>query len=532
MPQMEHPESSRAHYLISSAALILSRTLVTVGGFAVVVILAAKFGVAAQADAYFTARLIPIMLLGSLGIAFNLAFIPVYMRTISNAGAGGAANLANNFLNGTLIASALLTVLYFLFAGPIITMIAPGFSPETHASTVWMTRIMAPAILFTSLHAVFDSVLNAQRRFLVSALSSLFIPAGALLGVTLLEDQWGMTGLAVGALAGFIGQAAVLIPMAHRYFSGYRCSLPRLTPETSQAIRFLGLSIFVIAGWQINTVIDRMFGSMLGEGSVSALSLGAAIIGLIPVIIAAPVYKVLYPELVQLVHEGRHSDIRKLLTDNFIVVSFITLPVVATLMMFAPLITQLAFGYGHFDDASAKTSQVIFYTALSLPASISGILLIYYFLVTRSVGMIISIFVVSISVNVALDWILMNLMGIGGIALASTLIALFRTGAMAFIAGRRLGGTVLSGLMAPFLKSSVATLAAVAVMYGLTAVFAPTMREGSMPILFVSTAGIISTGMLVYLLASLGIRNEALTWLLAVVRQRKQVDQDTVNGAL
>lgn len=527
---MEHSKPSRAHYLVSSVALVLSRTLVTVGGFVVVVILAAKFGVSAQADAYFTARLIPIILLSSLGIAFNLAFIPVYMNAGMNTGAESAARLANNFLNGTLIVSTLLTVLYFIFADSIVTLLTPGFSAEPHASAVWMTRIMAPAIIFINLHAVFDSVLNAQRRFLASALSSLFVPAGAILGVTLLEDQWGMTGLAVGAVAGFVGQAAVLVPMAHGYFTGYRCSLPRLGTESTIA-GFLVLSILGIVGWQINTIVDRMFGSMLGEGAVSALSLGATVIGLIPVVIAAPVYKVLYPELVRYVHEERYSGIRKLLRDNFIVVSFITLPVAATLMMFAPMLTQLAFGYGNFDDGSAKISRVIFFAALGLPASISGLLLIYYFLVTRRVGMIVTALIVSTSANAMLNWILMKYMGIGGIALATALVALFRTGAMAFIAGRRLGGSVLYGFMVPFLKSVVATLVSVAVMYGLATVFASAMQEGSMPALFVSTAGIVGAGMVVYLLLGMGIRNEALIWLLKAVRQRKQVDLDAENGA-
>lgn len=527
---MEHPKSSRAHYVISSAVLVLSRTLITVGGFAVVVILAAKFGITALADAYFIARLVPITLLSSLSIAFNLAFVPVYMRTRTDARADEAAGLANSFLNGTLIVSALLTVLYAIFAGPIVTLMAPGFSPETHASAVWMTRIMAPAILLTSLHAVFDSVLNAQRRFIASALSSLFVPVGALLGVSLLADQWGMTGLAAGVVAGFIAQAAVLVPMVRRHFSGHRWSLPRLTPATSRVARFLGLTIFVMAGWQINTVIDRMFGSLLGEGAVSALSLGTAVIGLIPIIVAAPVYKVLYPELVQQVQERRHSDIRKLLRDNFVVVTFITLPVVAILMMFAPLVTQLAFGYGHFDDTTARTSQVIFYSALGLPPGVSGILLIYYFLVTRNVGIIVATFVASITANVLLNWVLMNLMGIGGIALATTLMTLFRTGAMSLVAGRSVGGSVMAGLMIPVLKSTGATIIAVGVMYGLASVLSASLQRGTHLALFSSVAVIAGAGLAVYLLASLVLRNEALLWLLGTARQRKQVGRETGIG--
>jgi putative peptidoglycan lipid II flippase len=527
---MKHPKSNRTHYFISSAVLVLSRTLVTVGGFMVVMILAAKFGITALADAYFIARLVPITLLSSLGIAFNLAFVPVYMRTLTDTGADEATGLANSFLNGALIVSALLTILYAIFAGPIVSLMAPGFSPETHASAVWMTRIMAPAILLSSLHAVFDSVLNAQQRFITSALSSLFIPAGALLGVSLLADQWGITGLAAGAVAGFIAQAAVLAPIVRRYFTGHRWSLPRLTPATSRLARFLGLTIFVIAGWQIIIVIDRMFGSMLGEGAVTALSLGTAVIGLVPIIVAAPVYKVLYPGLVQHVQERRLSDIRKLLRDNFVVVTFITLPVMAILMMFAPLVTQLAFGYGHFDDTTVRTSQVIFYGALGLPGSVSGILLFYYFLVTRNVGMIVTTFVASITANALLNWVLMNLMGIGGIALATTLMTLFRTGVMSLVASRSLGGSVTVGLMIPVLKSTGAMIVAAGAMHGLASVLSLSLQQGTHLALFSSGAVIAGAGLAVYLLTSLVLRNEALLWLQRTVRQRKQVGRGTGIG--
>jgi putative peptidoglycan lipid II flippase len=119
---MNHPRSDRAHDIISTAALILARSFVIVGGFGTVVLLAVRFGATADADAYFIARMIPVTLVSPLGIAFNLAFVPVYIRTRTNQGKGDAARLASSFLNITLLASVMLTVIYTVFTDAFIAI--------------------------------------------------------------------------------------------------------------------------------------------------------------------------------------------------------------------------------------------------------------------------------------------------------------------------------------------------------------------------------------------------------------------------
>lgn len=506
--------TSRSHYAISSLVLILSRMLVTAGGFAVVVLLATKFGASALSDAYFAARLIPITLIGPLGIAFNLAFVPEYIRIRKAGGERQAAQLAGRFLAWTSLGSGGLSLLYVIFADYIVNATAPGFSAQTHDWAVSMTRIMAPAILLTSVHAVLDSVMNARRRYIASAVSALSVPVGALVGVLVLADGMGADGLAIGAVSGFIVQVAVLFPLVRHHLARRPPASRGTEPPKSQIGRYLGLTILGLTGWQINTVIDRMFGSMLVEGAVTALSLGTVLIGLVPIMVAAPVYKVMYPELVQRVQERRHSSVRDLLRLNFVIVVFTTLPITVALMLFAPLITDLAFSYGHFDAAaSAMMIEVIFYGALSLPAGISGVFLAYYFLATKQTRIIIFLLFVSVTVNALLDWLLMHLMGIGGIALGTSLVSILRTAALLVIAGRVLGGSVTEGTLRPALKTLLLSAAAAAVMYGGLRLFQSPLQEGGAAIRFGLAAAIAATGALIYFSLSLGIRHEALLWL-------------------
>ena len=529
---MNHPGSYRRHYFISTAALILARSFVMLGGFGAVVLLAARFGATADVDAYFIARMIPVTLVSPLAISFNRAFVPVYMRTLTNLGRADAAHLASSFLNITLLASVMLTVIYTVFADAFIAMLAPGFPPGAHDSAVWMTRIMALAVVLTSLHAVLDSVLNAERRFVASALSSLAVPAGALFGVLVLADFWGITGVAFGVVLGFVLQGATLAPIIRQYFIGHRWSLGRDSSIVREAMKNLGLTVTVITAWQINTVVERMFASLLGEGTVSALSLGIVFIGLVPVLVAAPVYKVLYPELIRLVNEGRNSDLRRLFSENFVMVAFVTFPVAAALVTFSDLITELVFGYGQFSGAAvSQTAEVISYRALALPGGMANFLLIYYLLAARRTGLIVKMAVATVVANALVAWILMRLMGVGGIALAHSLITLVRTIMLAVIARRLLGGSISSNLALPLTKTAAAAAAATAAMYAVARLVPEANGSGTPIKLLVAAIAIAIIGAAVYLLGNLVLRNERLWLLLRMIRQPRPSPKESLSDA-
>jgi putative peptidoglycan lipid II flippase len=377
-----------------------------------------------------------------------------------------------------------------------------------------MTRIMALAVVLTSLHAAFDSVLNAERRFVASALSSLAVPAGALFGVLVLADFWGITGLAVGVVLGFVIQGAILAPMMRQYFVGHRWSLGRDCPNVREAMKGLRLTILAILTSQINTAVGRMFASLLGEGAVSAMSLGVALIALVPGLVAVSVYKVLYPELVRLFNEGLYSGLRGLFSKNFVVVAFMTFPVTLALVIFSGPITELLFKYGRFSNtAVSQTAEVIAYLALALPGGMAGILLMYYLLVARRTGLVVKISVATIAANALLAWILLRLMGIGGIALAYSLVTLVRTIILAKITSRLLGGPIFSNLALTMTKLATAAAAATAAMYGVAQLFPEANGSGTPMKLLGAGAAIATAGAAVYLLGNFVLRNERL-WLL------------------
>jgi putative peptidoglycan lipid II flippase len=477
----------------------------------------AKYGATEDADSYFIARMLPITLVVPVSLAFNLAFVPAYAQALRKNGPSRAARLTVDLVYLTFGASLAVTCIYVIFADVIVHALAPGFSVTAHDAAVWMTRIMAFCIVMICMHALFDSILIAHRRFVISAFSSLWIPLGAILGVVVLADRWGITGLASGVLMGFVLSVVMILPVVWKYAARSSRRTGIVGPEARQAYKYLGFTMLLVFVWQVNTAVDRLIASLLGEGAVAALSLGVALIALMPALVALSVYKVLYPEMIQLVSEDRLPELRRLFVGNFLVVSFVMVPVAVTLAMFSTQVTGLLFGYGRFDEtAVAHTADVILYLGLGLPAGMGGIFVWCYLLLTRRVRLLLQIVVATLVANALLDLVLMNLMGIGGIALSSSVIATIRVGILIVVVGRLVGGSIVSGLAVPLLKIVAAAALAAVAMGCVSHLLTEQFVTGGIVTRFALAAVVLLIGAGGYLAANGLLRNKPLWQLLSL----------------
>src|SRR5581483_3801267 len=103
--------------------------------------------------------------------------------------------------------------------------IFPHFAPDQLDLCVFLTRILLPAQLFFYVGGVVSAVLLSRRLFLVPALGPLLYNVFIILGGIVLGKQMGVSGLAVGAVAGaFLGPFLVNAIGAARTGIRYRPS--------------------------------------------------------------------------------------------------------------------------------------------------------------------------------------------------------------------------------------------------------------------------------------------------------------------
>ncbi len=149
---------------IISALTAVSRVL----GLVREQVFAALLGAGFHADAFNAAFRIPNLLrdLFAEG-ALSAAFVPTYARALAEGGPSRAHQLASRLLTLVSVVLALIVVVGFLLATPLVHALAPGFAAIAGKTeeTVRLTRVMLPFLPLVSLAAVAMGMLNAEERF-------------------------------------------------------------------------------------------------------------------------------------------------------------------------------------------------------------------------------------------------------------------------------------------------------------------------------------------------------------------------------
>ncbi|MEQ6342339.1 MAG: murein biosynthesis integral membrane protein MurJ [Gammaproteobacteria bacterium] len=263
--------------LLRSTATVSAMTMVSrVLGFVRDMVIARVFGAGAGADAFFVAFRIPNFLrrLFAEG-SFSQAFVPVLSEYKTQRSHDEVKKLADD-VAGTLGALLFLITLAGIIAAPLLIMIfAPGFLDEPHKYdlTVEMLRITFPYILFISLTAFAGGILNSYGRFVVPALTPVFLNL-AMIGTALwlapLMDE-PIVALAWGVFIAGIVQLLFQLPFLYRLRLLPR---PRWAWKQEGVQRVLTLmlpSLFGSSVAQVSLLIDTVIASFLVTGSVSWL---------------------------------------------------------------------------------------------------------------------------------------------------------------------------------------------------------------------------------------------------------------------
>ncbi|HEX5580759.1 MAG TPA: murein biosynthesis integral membrane protein MurJ [Gemmatimonadaceae bacterium] len=266
-------DGSGGHALLVAAGIFLSRIF----GLVRTKVLAYYFGLGDVKDAYAAALRIPNVLQNLFGEgALSASFIPVYAKLLAEGDTEEARRVAGAVFSLLALVTAVLVLLGVLLAGPIVTILAPGFEGEKLRLTIQLVRIFFPGVGLLVLSAWCLGVLNSHRRFLLSYASPVLwnlaiiaaLVAGG--GRTSLPElaRWA----AWGAVAGSALQFGVQLPVALRLARGLRLSLGRRSPPVRTVLRNFGPALIGRGAAQIGGTVDLMIASKLPARAVGALA--------------------------------------------------------------------------------------------------------------------------------------------------------------------------------------------------------------------------------------------------------------------
>ncbi|WP_293413592.1 murein biosynthesis integral membrane protein MurJ [Phenylobacterium sp.] len=509
------PPAKRAGLLrssvIFSALTLFSRVLGLVRDLVVTARLGASLTIAA--DAYYTALAFPNLFRRIFAEgAFAAAFVPDYAKRLEGDGEGEADRFAADAAAGLAAVTVALTVVAQLAMPWLMFVINPGYvdEPEKFRLSVILTQITMPYLPCMAIAALFSGILNAHGRFIVSG----FYPT--ILNVVMLAIVWPQTdpiraayAASIGVIIAGIGQAALVIWAARKSGARVRLVRPRLTPEMKALTRRAIPAAIANSATQINIFISGILASQVAGARVW-LNVADRLYQLPMSLVGVAIGVALLPRLAQSLRRGDHDDAKSAMDQGLIFGLALSLPAAAALMAMPVYLIDGLFTRGAFVAAdAAATGALLFHYGWGTPAFVLQRILQPAFFAREDTKTPMRFALISVAINVAAGVALFFVIGVPGIAAATSLaawiaviqmlVALWRKGdyrPSAFVTSKILRVALASAVMGAALAFAAANRAAFEA--PLRALDLPLLGAKEIGVVVLSLAGLLLYGLLVF----------------------------------
>jgi len=508
-----------------AAGTVGGMTLISrIFGFIRDLVIAMQFGASAAADAFFVAFRIPNIQRKILGEgAVTAAFIPIFSEVRTIKGEKEAWKMTANLFNIMLTVLITSSLALALFAPFIIMVFAPGFidTPYKFDLTVLLTRWMAPYLIFIGLAVFFMGILNTCNTFALPAIGpallNICMIIGALFVSPKLEEP--IIGLAIGVLIGGFLQFIIQYPRALQL--GFKLT-PSINWKNEEVIRISKLmvpAVFGLAVYEVNMLIDTLLASMLPEGSISYLYYGNRLVQLPLGVFGVAIGIAILPILSTQVSKNEFTEMIKTVAFGIRLIIFITIPATLGLILLRFPIINTLFERGEFDRLTTEgTSVALLYYSIGLCAfcGIKVIVPAFYSLQDTKTPAKIGIY--SMILNIILNLILMGPLKHGGLALATSIAALFNLSILIYLLRKRLGLMGGRNILLSTVKLFFSTIVMASVVY----FFNTTFFNSSDPLItkLIVLSADIGIGLFIYAFISRIIKNEEFSFLIELARKR------------
>jgi putative peptidoglycan lipid II flippase len=419
--------------------------------------------------------------------AMTAAFVPTFTRTLHTRGREAAWRLGNLVINALVVVTGVIVVLGIVFAEPITRAIASGSILEVtlrllglgaHAGaiegfaavpgkmelTTQLTQIMMPFLTTVAVAVAVMGMLNALHCFFVPALSPAMFNVATILCAVLLVPVMPSLGLppiaaiAIGTVLGGIGQIAVQWPQLRSEGFRYRPILDFRDPDVREILRLMGPATLGLAAVQINVVINTSLATTEPQGAVSWLQYAFRLMYLPIGLFGVSIATASLPDLSKHAAAADHDAMRRTISTALRMMLMLNVPATIGLIVLAQPIVELVLEYRRFTpyDTTATAAALMFYAPGLVGYSAVKIASpSFYSLGDSRTPAVVS--VMSIGVNLALNLMLVRVMGYRGLALGTAIAALFNAGTLLVLLGRRLDGLDRRRIAVSFGKILVAS---------------------------------------------------------------------------
>jgi putative peptidoglycan lipid II flippase len=390
---------------------------------AVDVVMAVRFGLGAQTDAFFVAYTLPLIIEALIYPACQSGLVPIFVRKMRPEQKDDKWALFSTLFNIGLLISATLLVLGVLGAPGIASLLAPGVDSSTYELVIHLTRILFLGTLFVGPVGVMRALLNAHSLFTAPAMLDLIRGVSVLGTIVVTYRAYGIEAVALGfTIGGFLQFAILASVIIRRLGLGYRLTIKLKLLKASQAGPLFMVPFADYLLGQAILIAERVIGSFMPAGSISAISYGHRLASVIGSLLFSGVEVVSLSSLAADFTEGTAAHLQRA-RETFItglrLVWVLGIPAAISIWFLSLPLIQLLFERGAFDrQATLLAAPIVGLYALSIPFYGYWLLLKNYLFAAIQPKKILSLSFAVAGVNVVLALLLSRYMGARGVALA------------------------------------------------------------------------------------------------------------------
>ena len=423
--------------LVVGGATVLGKVL----AMAKDMVAASYFGTSDAIEAFFIAMTVPTFAISVIAGSIPAALVPVYLRVRERDGAAEAGRLLGNVLVLAGTAIALSCVVLALLSPIIMPLVGARFGGEKLALTRHLFLLILPGVFISGVSGMLAGVLNAHERFVLAAITPMFMSVLSIVFLVGAAGHWGISALAVGLTTGYVAELSVLdwSVRARHLVASPRWACWR-DPDVQQVV---GQYIPLMVGGGVmssSPLIDQAMAASLGSGSVAQLAYGSKLVAAGLGIGGAAVSTAILPHFSRMVATRDWSGLRHTLRTYSRLALVAGVTVVLFIVAFSEPTVRLLFERGHFlasDTRAVARVQALY--ALQIPFYVLGILGVQLLHAISANRVIMWVGIGGFFTNVLGNYVFMRVWGVLGIAFATSVVYLLSMIVLLAAVSRRLG---------------------------------------------------------------------------------------------
>lgn len=416
------------------------------------------FGTSWQTDAVSLAMVFPLLLQQLISSSFGSAFMPIYSRVVHEKGVDSANRLVSRIINWTAISGGVLIGIVLATGSLAVKVVGPGVDISTTVLATKLLYVFLPMVFLNAVEGILQNFLIYGKRYVLVSFLRVTQILVSYLVVILFHSEMGImvipiSGL-IGAFVSFSAAAAMSLICRLRMHAAFD---PR-DSDFAELIRLaIPITIGTVTGF-LGPVADKALASFLRESSVTAIDYATRIKNLIRIVLIQPVIVLSTVSFSRIAAEGDMERLKGEISSFIKHISYYTVPVSGILVIMSASLISILFQRGNFgpDESRMVGYALAFYSAWFAQFGI-GLIVRRAFFALKESFIPAALGIWAMIANVLLNVILMEPLGIGGLALATSVTSAAKTLMQMYFLRKKINGINGSDFIPEFLKILLAT---------------------------------------------------------------------------